>query len=513
MKKAQFIILQIVFILFVLPKTYAQICYTCPGNNNNVTGTAASAFGNNNVISGSYSSALGSGNNITSTYSFVAGSFSTVKSLHSYIIGTSSTVNPGSTESYIFGSGSNAGNTKVMLIGHRLQSSAGSQIILGSGPIGGGFLTCNKMHSLAVGFKSTYPTFFVSESPASDKTGKVGIGNNTDPLAKLHIRADAAEDATMLLEATGKEKISSFLMAGGQAVIGTTSNSHSLSFVTGNTNTRMFINGATGNIGIGTNAPATKMHINGDITVSGLANEKGDQIVTSDRNGKLMLTTANASGDNLGNHIATQNLDMKEFSIRNSTREAYQTRADGSRYFAGLRFSEENSMVLETGKKAVFTAVAATNNAAGLWVANWACGGYGLVLNADNRTGGIYYDNNNPKISIGLNSSKVGIGLIPPSDGAFRLYVEGGILAEEVKVMLKSAWPDFVFSADHKLPGINEVSAFIEANGHLPGIPSASAVAADGINLGQMNALLLTKIEELTLYVIELQRQLDEIKK
>jgi hypothetical protein len=332
-------------------------------------------------------------------------------------------------------------------------------------------------------------------------------------LAKLHIKADATEDATMLLEATGKEKISSFLMAGGQAVLGTTSNSNSLSFVTGNTNTRMFINGSNGYIGIGTNTPNTRMHVAGDITIEGLSNPKGDQIVTSDRNGKLMLIPVNFSGDNLGNHIATQNLDMKEFSIRNSTREAYQTRADGNRYFAGLRFSEENSMVLETGKKAVFTAVAATNNAAGLWVANWACGGYGLVLNADNRTGGIYYDNNAPKISIGLNRSKVGIGLIPPSDGAFRLYVEGGILAEEVKVMLKSAWPDYVFTADHKLPGINEVADFITANGHLPGVPSAATVAADGINLGQMNALLLTKIEELTLYVIELQRQLDEIKK
>jgi hypothetical protein len=512
MKKAKFIILQIVFILFVLPKTYAQICYTCPGNNNNVTGTAASAFGNNNDISGSYSSALGSGNNITSTYSFVAGSFSTVKSLHSYIIGTSSTVNPGSTESYIFGSGSNAGNTKVMLIGHRLQSSAGSQIILGSGPIGGGFLTCNKMHSLAVGFKSTYPTFFVSESPASDKTGKVGIGNNTDPLAKLHIRADAAEDATMLLEATGKEKISSFLMAGGQAVIGTTSNSHSLSFVTGNTNTRMIINGLNGYIGIGTSTPNTMLHVTEDVTIEGLSNPKGDQIVTTDRNGKLMLITANASGDNLGNHIATSNLAMGEYSLRNE-QGGYQLRDDRTRYNPGIVFDLDNSMVLETGKKAVFTAVAATNNAAGLWVANWACGGYGLVLNADNRTGGIYYDNNAPKISIGLNSSKVGIGLIPPSDGAFRLYVEGGILAEEVKVMLKSAWPDYVFTADHKLPGINEVADFITANGHLPGVPSAATVAADGINLGQMNALLLTKIEELTLYVIELQRQLDEIKK
>jgi hypothetical protein len=77
-----------------------------------------------------------------------------------------------------------------------------------------------------------------------------------------------------------------------------------------------------------------------------------------------------------------------------------------------------------------------------------------------------------------------------------------------------------VFTADHKLPGINEVADFITANGHLPGVPSAATVAAEGIELGQMNALLLTKIEELTLYMIELkkenesiQRQLDALTK
>jgi hypothetical protein len=276
---------------------------------------------------------------------------------------------------------------------------------------------------------------------------------------------------------------------------------------------------ATGNVGIGTNTPSTKLHIDGDITISALANEKGDQIVTSDRNGKLLLVPANASGDNLGNHIATSNLAMGVYSLRNEM-GGPQLRDNGTWYNPGLVFDHNNSMVLETGKKAVFTAVAATNNTAGLWAANWGSGGYGLVLNADNSTGGIYYDNNNPKLSIGLNNSKVGIGLIPPKDGTFRLYVEGGILAEEVKVMLKSTWPDYVFTTDHKLPGIHEVSDFIEANGHLPGVPSAATVAAEGIELGQMNALLLTKIEELTLYMIELkkenesiQRQLDALTK
>ncbi|MDD3742642.1 MAG: hypothetical protein PHX54_03360, partial [Lentimicrobiaceae bacterium] len=458
-------------------------------------------------------------NTIPANYSFVAGSNSTALSMHSYIIGTSSHVRQFNNEGYIFGSGSSAEHTKVMLVGHRLKSGAASQIIIGAGEVGG-YLTNNKMYSLAVGFNSNVPTFFVSETPSGLQSGRVAIGNNTDPQAKLHIKADALENATMLLEATGLNRTSSFLMGGGPAIIGTTSNSNSLSFVTGNSNTRMFIDGVNGRVGIGTNTPDTKLHIDGDITVSGLANYKGDQIMTSDKSGKLLLVPANTLGDNLGNHIATDNLNMMNFSIRNSIKNEKQSRFDGSQFYEGLSFSAINNMTLETTRTAIFKAVAATNNISALWVANWACGGYGLMLNPDNKTGGIYYDNNNPKLSIGLNNSKVGIGLIPPKEGDFRLYVDGGILAEEVKVMLKSVWPDYVFRSEHTLLDINELSAFIQSHGHLPGMPNAREVEDEGINLGEMNALLLMKIEELTLYVIDLKkenenikRQIDELKK
>lgn len=268
MKKATIVLSSILILLLATGiQSRAQECYTCPDNDNDVSGIAASALGRNNTVNGNSSSAIGNNNNISSLSSIVVGSYSNIYTGNSTIIGGASTINAGCSESYIFGNGSVIGNSNCMLIGHRLQSAAGSQIILGSGP-GGGFLTSNKMHSLAVGFLSTVPTFFVGQSPSSIRTGKVSIGNTTDPQAKLHIRADAAEDASLLLEATGTNKISSFIMAGGQAYFGTASNNHSLSFVTGTTNTRLYINGANGNIGIGSGDPVAKLQVkDGDIFI------------------------------------------------------------------------------------------------------------------------------------------------------------------------------------------------------------------------------------------------------
>ena len=268
MKKTLTIIAAVALAIYLNPHAIkAQTCATCPGNT--VTGASASALGLNNTVSGTKSTAIGNDNIISSGFGFIAGAQSIINSssTNSYIIGGFNTIFTGSQESYIFGSASEARASRVMLIGHRLKSGSTNQIIIGAGPVGG-FLTSNKMHSLAVGFKSTFPTFFISESPASDKTGKVSIGNTTDPQAKLHIRADAAEDASLLLEATGSNKISSFIMAGGQAYLGTASNNHSLSFVTGGTNTRMFINAANGNIGIGSEEPVARLQVkDGDIFV------------------------------------------------------------------------------------------------------------------------------------------------------------------------------------------------------------------------------------------------------
>lgn len=87
------------------------------------------------------------------------------------------------------------------------------------------------------------------------------------------------------------------------------------------------------------------------------------------------------------------------------------------------------------------------------------------------------------------------------------LGVNGAILCKELLVKLNAKWSDFVFNDDYKLMPLDEVENYINENNHLPGIPSAAVVEKQGVNVGDMHAKLLQKIEELTLYVIELKKE------
>ena len=92
---------------------------------------------------------------------------------------------------------------------------------------------------------------------------------------------------------------------------------------------------------------------------------------------------------------------------------------------------------------------------------------------------------------------------------AFKLYVEGGIRTERVKVDVASlnGWADYVFESDYQMLSTEELEAYIKEHGHLPGVPSAEEVVENGLDLGEMNKILLEKVEELTLRVLELEKQ------
>ena len=94
----------------------------------------------------------------------------------------------------------------------------------------------------------------------------------------------------------------------------------------------------------------------------------------------------------------------------------------------------------------------------------------------------------------------------------YMLAVNGGILCEEVKVIADVPDADYVFEKNYKLLSLSELETFIQTNKHLPDIPSSEAFQTNGYKVGEMDEMLLRKIEELTLYIIDLEKQIKELK-
>jgi hypothetical protein len=114
--------------------------------------------------------------------------------------------------------------------------------------------------------------------------------------------------------------------------------------------------------------------------------------------------------------------------------------------------------------------------------------------------------------------AKLGIGTTNIND-TFKLFVEGAIRARKLQID-QDSWPDYVFSKNYRLQSLGSLAAYIKANNHLPDVPSAKEIKVKGLDVAANQAILMQKIEELTLYLIEQnktiqqqQRQIDQLKK
>lgn len=130
-----------------------------------------------------------------------------------------------------------------------------------------------------------------------------------------------------------------------------------------------------------------------------------------------------------------------------------------------------------------------------------------VATNAENELGNLILRTNgvdrmyiDPSGNIVMGST--GVSAKP----GYKLSVDGKVVVEELFVQL-SPWPDYVFTDDYKLRPLVEVEAFINEHNHLPGVPDAQTIESQGLPVGEMQKVLMEKIEELTLYVIDLQKQ------
>ena len=158
-----------------------------------------------------------------------------------------------------------------------------------------------------------------------------------------------------------------------------------------------------------------------------------------------------------------------------------------------------HSKILATSENALYKVGIFSHNE------NWYGGG-GFIGTESNHSLHLI-TNYNVKMSV-LTNGNVGIGELNPQN---KLDVNGTIHSKEVKVDM-NGWSDFVFKKEYNLPTIEQVEKHITEKGHLENIPSEDEVLKNGINLGEMNAKLLQKIEEMTLYMIEQNKQIIDLK-
>lgn len=94
----------------------------------------------------------------------------------------------------------------------------------------------------------------------------------------------------------------------------------------------------------------------------------------------------------------------------------------------------------------------------------------------------------------------------------YKLSVKGKVICTELRVNLVADWPDYVFQKDYELMPLKELRTFIRENGHLPDVPCAEKIEQSGLDVGEMQKLMMQKIEELSLYILQLEAEIESLK-
>ncbi|MEZ5147453.1 MAG: T9SS type A sorting domain-containing protein [Bacteroidales bacterium] len=276
-KKISFLIL--LGFSFYSVQLYSQSCTQCD-NSGDPPGTYASEIGQGTTASGDYSFAGGINSEASEGVAFAFGNTAKALGAYSVAFGAVTTANGGN--SYALGSFCSAIGTNSFVIGNGMNSS-----ILFENTIG---------YSMMIGFNSDRPTFFIGKASGIGSTGKIGIGDVTDPQAKLHIKADENEPATLFIESHSFGGNNSASLWLGTQDFGLKALYGKLYF---NTAGNYIFNSENANVGIGVLNPTEKLEVEGKIKTTGFqlidGNQADGKILKSDDEGNGFWESSNTN--------------------------------------------------------------------------------------------------------------------------------------------------------------------------------------------------------------------------
>jgi hypothetical protein len=252
---------------------------------------------------------------------------------------------------------------------------------------------------------------------------------------------------------------------------------------------RMMID-ENGLVGIGTNTPSSILTINSNNPILQLRNNNVDKGFVQLVNDDIRIGTN--SSNNTGKFIVRTN-GVDRFTVhQDGTAELGDAASGGTLILDG----PVNPGLLLQHQGLTQGYVSATSE--GIEIYRSTFGNIRIHANGD----GMWFFPN----------GQIAMGQGPKATG-YLLSIEGKAIATEFKVLAVASWPDYVFAKNYKLLSLKELKAFIGQHKHLPNIPAAAEIEKEGIALGDMTKKLMEKVEELTLYILQLQDQLDELKK
>ena len=327
-------------------------------------------------------------------------------------------------------------------------------------------------------------------------TGNVGIGT-TNPNSKLHINSTGSKAIRIT---RGGAHIFGYEIGGSTFGLYDYTTGH-YRWRTGNGN--VFLVESVGNVGIGTVNPSTKLYVAGIPQTNGEIIHVRNTVATGTNRtfGGIKFSSAPGFDWVIGKF---SDKGIGKFQIRDQANtERFTLMPSGN---VGIGTTNPNSKLHiydNSNYTEIFLGQQASSDKTGIVKYLQGNGSGSGILQLGN-----WGDNLNTN---GLNIKKGGnIGIGTNNPGIWKLAVNGQIRAKEIKV--ETGWSDFVFENNYKLPTLKNVENHIKEKGHLKDIPSAKEVEKNGIFLGAMDAKLLQKIEELTLYTIQQQKEIEVLK-